>query len=366
MNITVETDNPDPDDPMAKATGRTGTEIRRKRRDQLSDKDKAMVRACERMLDGRVREVSYPGGRSRDAVVLLLEDGREVVATKRGHRHRAVVESRVLGTLARQGTPAPRLLGYDDDRLLLQEKLQGPRLAQAMHTASPDEVSRLLDAALAALSASQRAGSAESLEDEMPPLGGDRDWIDDFLRRPLVIGGYLQARPRRPRIDELRTLLRIRRPRFIKWDARPGNAIATTERGVAWFDWEHCGVRNRIDDAVWLLADEFTPDDADVEERLLDAHIEAFADGQSTDAAREYFYAYGVFHSVVRLGLILSYKKDEPWWDTDYCLAHDKAGVSLDCVLRLAARARRWAGRSSTARPLADWFDAIGDRLREI
>jgi len=86
----------------------------------------------------------------------------------------------------------------------------------------------------------------------------------------------------------------------------------------------------------------------------------------SLDQAHTYLRAYGVFHSVVRLGLILSLKKDEEWWDFDYCVAGDKVGVTLDCALRVSLRAARWADMQIETRPLSPWFEKIADKLRTV
>ena len=49
-----------------------------------------------------------------------------------------------------------------------------------------------------------------------------------------------------PELDEpsLIALLRVKTPAFIKWDARPGNAIVNKNGTITWFDWEHCGCRS--------------------------------------------------------------------------------------------------------------------------
>lgn len=332
----------------------------------FSRRERRLVHACKPLLDSPVRAIAYPGGRSRDAVSLTLADGREVIAAKRDNRFRAELEQRVLRALRDRGAAVPEVLGFDGDRLLLQQVLDGDRLSAALNRGTPEDVENLLDNALASLALAQQAGSAAGLELYVPALGVGREWIDGLLRRPLVIGGYLQVKPARPRVEALRKLLAARTPRFVKWDARSGNAMVDGNGRVSWFDWEHCGARNRIDDVAWLLGDEFTPDLPDQEARVIDRRVGAFADDMPADQARQYLYAYGVFHTVVRLGLILSRKKDEDWWDFDYCVARDKAGVTHDCALRLVTRGARWADMDVATRPLAAWFTNIGERLHDL
>lgn len=332
----------------------------------LSNKDKRMIQACESMLDNKVADITYPGGKSRDAVALEFEDGSVAIAAVRSDVDRADLEYRVLESLAARGAPVPGVLGYNGKKLLLQEKLIGQRLSQSLHGESPVRVEALLDSALEGLAKCQHAGSDAGLDKELPALGVGKEWINDLVRRPLVIGGYLKERPPRPKVDEIRKLFAVKQLRFIKWDARPGNAMVTVNDRVAWFDWEHSGTRCRLDDVAWLLCDEFTPDNPEMEARLLDRYLDEFADRLSLDEAHRYLKAYGVFHSVVRLGLILSLKKDEKWWDFDYCVERDKVGVTLECATRVTRRAARWADFDVITRPLVPWFENVANKLETL
>ena len=171
-----------------------------------------------------------------------------------------------------------------------------------------------------------------------------------------------------PEIDRTALLqqIRVRKPRLIKWDARSGNAILRDDGAVAWFDWEHCGRRNRLDDLIWLLGDEFTPDLPEVEEQLLQLHLPAFADDLGTDEARSYIATFGSFHTCVRLELILENKDGDDWWEWDYCLARDKVGVTLEAAHRLCARGARWASWSPLTEPLVPWFGRVAERLTDL
>lgn len=339
---------------------------KKKRQGNFPKQKKHMIRACEKILEDKIVRISYPGGKSRDAVALTLKDGRVVIATVRDNTYRAKLEHQVLTSLASRGAPVPQILGFDGKTLLLQEKLNGQRLSQALRGAMPETVEVLLNSALAALAKCQQAGSDTELDHQLPALGSDEEWIDKLLHRPLVIGGYLKERPSRPNVDALLKLLTVKEPRFIKWDARPGNAMVNDDHQAAWFDWEHCGNRCRLDDVAWLLCDEFTPDIPDTEVRLIEDYLEHFADALPRDEAHRYLKAYGVFHSVVRLGLILSLKKDEDWWDFDYCVERDKVGVTLECAQRVTRRAARWADLDSTTRPLVSWFENVADKLETL
>ena len=164
-----------------------------------------------------------------------------------------------------------------------------------------------------------------------------------------------------------RQLLTLVVPRFVKWDARPGNAIIRADGRMAWIDWEDCGARNRLDDMAWLLGDEFVPDlPIEVEERLLAAHVPHFADDMPLADAVEYLSAYGTLHMCVRLGMILNERGGGPWWDQELCLATDQVGVTLEHARRLCRRAARWSARSAIVRALSPWFDEVEKRLGQL
>ena len=336
--------------PQRKTGGKSSSERIARRRD-------ALTRACQTLLQRTVASVDYPGGRSRESLRMVLDGGDTIIATRRNEAQLAAVEARTLRALNAHKAPAPTLLATDDDRILLQEELRGERLSLALRDADEGHAERLLSSALTGLYLAQRAASAEGLERYVPALGTDEAWLKALFDRPRLIGGYLGIPA--PDLDRnaLLGLLGVPEPRFVKWDARPGNAYVV-DGTVFWFDWEHAGKRNALDDMAWLLGDEFVPEYPEMELRLIDAFVGKFADSGAAHAAREYLYAYGTFHMVVRLALILKHKRAE-WWDLDHCIERDKVGVTLLCARRICRRAERWSGRSSLVAPLAPWFSAI-------
>jgi hypothetical protein len=322
-----------------------------------------LAERCGKLLGSRVTSMEFPGGKSRRSFRLLLEDRESVIASIRPTRHRAWTECKVLSELASRGALVPQLIADDGRRLLIQEEIPGIRLSQALHSRDESGVEQVLDAALTSLAQAHSAGSEAGLDTRLTSLGQSFKWMVGLLDRPAVIGNYLKIPAPRPRLKELETLLAIRKPRFVKWDSRPGNAMVRDDGKVYWFDWEHCGTRNRLDDVAWLLADEYVPDCPEVEERLIEKHIGNFADDLSIDEAKQYLSAYGVFHLCVRLGLICKYKVRGDWWNHEYCLAGDKVGVSWTSMLRVCRRGQRWASRNPYTAPLAGWFMAIADQF---
>jgi len=197
-------------------------------------------------------------------------------------------------------------------------------------------------------------------------LGEKRPWFDKLLARRFAVGELVGVTPPELPDDELVELLRLRVPRFIKWDARPGNAIVGSTGEVFWIDWEHCGCRNSLDDLVWLLADEYCPASEQVEQNLLASWLGPFSADWDAAEAREYFYCYGVLHSMVRLHYVLRYKGDGPWWDPVKCLQLDKVGVTRDGALRLTRRMRRWARASALLGGLTAWLQEVEGKIQKM
>ncbi len=284
-----------------------------------SNRHRRFLRTCQGLLRTRIERTEFPGGKSRDACRLILEDGRIAFGTQRDSTRLAALEARVLKKLHAEGAPVPSVLAFNG-LVLIQEDLGERRLSQAIDGAPAAKVRELLSKALVSLASAHRAGERAGLDDDVPSIGKDEPWLMGLLNQPAIIAKELGLKSPLLEEDALLDVIRIRKPRLIKWDARCGNAILRDDGTVAWFDWEHCGRRNRLDDLIWVLGDEFTPDLPDVEEKLLDNYLPAFADDLSLDEARAYIAAFGSLHTCVRLELILENKDGEEWWDWDYCL----------------------------------------------
>ena len=327
----------------------------------MNRNERRNLMAAARKVTGRkVASVSFPGGKSRKSVRLHFQDGGAAIATRRRTDERREHEIDVMETLARHGGPVPAVLGVRGD-LMLQEDLGETRLSQHLHAVSeaPDQIADALDAAVDALARIHEAAAEGGLAARSQVIGADPDWIEGFLRCPseieqmldLPVPGYL--------IEPMITLLRVREPRFVKWDSRPGNALLREGRAY-WFDWEHSGARNAVDDLVWLMCDEFVTFRPEMEQDILTRHLPRFAAGfSSPDECLDYFAAMAVFHTVVRLSLIIDNKEDGPWWGMTHCLDGDKVGVTLRCARRLVWRGAAWADRLSFTRPLTQWFEDL-------
>jgi len=324
-----------------------------------------LTRATETILGHKVTSVEYPGGKSRESYRMLFDDADSIIATRRDDLDRARIEVQTLRALNKHNARVPLLLGTNHSHILLQQEIRGSRLSQMLKTADETQCKQLLSSALSALAHVQKSATEENLESVVDALGDEEDWLVGLVERPEIIGDYLEEPA--PELDfaSLVRRLSIVEARFIKWDARPGNALVNEDSEVFWFDWEHAGKRNRMDDVAWILGDEFVPDYPDVEKSLIQTFVPEFAGPMAVDDAREYLMAYGTFHLVVRLGLILKYMDGE-WWDLDYCIDGDKVGVTLVCAQRLCKRGARWAAQCELTSKLAPWFQRIESRLEDL
>lgn len=325
----------------------------------------ALRRAIETLLDTTVRTLEFPGGKSRESYRMVLEDGSTVIGTRRDTIERARCEVRTLQALNRHNVAVPRLLASNHSHILIQEDMGGVRLSEALRHADAQQGEHLLDSALDTLASIHQAATAEQLEKHVEALGGEDSWIHGLLERPSVLGKYLEETAPELDVAALTRLLRIVDPYFIKWDARPGNALVRDDNSVAWIDWEHAGKRNRLDDVAWVLGDEYIPEWPELEDQLLARYIPRFAGSMSESDATDYLMAYGSFHMTVRLGLILKYM-DGKWWDLDRCLAEDKVGVTFECAQRLCRRGARWSARNPLTEPLSQWFRNIEPRIEAL
>jgi hypothetical protein len=283
---------------------------------------------------------------------------RSLIVTRRKHPERGKLETLVLRTLNEAGVPVPRLIASRGD-WLLQQDLGSRRLSEVLDSSDGAEQLDWLHQSLISLIHAHRAGDELGLPAHLVTLGETTAWMQKLADRRLAIDGLLDLQAPDLPVDAIADLLRVREPGFIKWDARPGNAVVGEGRQVFWIDWEHCGCRNGLDDLVWLLADEYCGADEDTESTLLDTWLGPFSEGWDRGHARDYFYTYGALHSLVRLHYALRHKGDGPWWDHARCLELDKVGVTREHSLRLCRRARRWAEASSVLAVLSPWLGEV-------
>ncbi len=325
-----------------------------------------MSRVCEKLLGVNVTAANFPGGLYRRSFRLFLSDGRSVIASRREAPGRAMLEERILQHLTRYNALVPKPLGFNGV-VLIQEDLPGKRLSEVLGSASEVQFEQYLGQGLDSLADIHQKAELAGLDTAVPMHGEHSDWLISLLDRTAVIGSFLSVPCPEMPVEALYDLLVLLNPRFLKWDARPGNAMLLDNGQVAWFDWEHCCARNRLDDMSWLLCDESVPDSyPEAEDRLIDQYLAKFSDGRDMAEAHDYLRVYGILHMCVRLGRILNAKSYDEWSDADINLDKQQPGSTLKEAHRLCVRAARWSEKTEHTEILANWFKQLSKRLDEI
>ncbi|HRJ51780.1 MAG TPA: phosphotransferase [Candidatus Thiothrix moscowensis] len=325
----------------------------------------SLASVCETALGGVIADITFPGGEERGACHVLWADGRTAIATVRTDSGRALLEERVMRHLYQQAAKVPNVLFYNGI-VLIQEVLEGVGLARGLASATSQQCGEWLAEGFRSLVTIHHAASREGLDRAVPFLGTSEAWIMRHIRQVHKTGDALALpAPSLPK-QALHDILLPMNPRFVKWDARPGNAMLSTTGQVSWFDWENCGARNRLDDLVWLLCDESVPFHAEIEQALLEEFVPLFADGASIAAAHRYVCIAGALHCSARLSLILHKKADGPWWDIEEILLYDYIGVTLTQAQRLCLRGAFLAQCEPLIASLVPWFLDLNQKLETL
>ncbi len=326
---------------------------------------KLFIERCEGLLGQKAVDVSFPGGKSRDSIRLRLADGTTVIGTRRSSGNRGLLERRVLSELSVLGAPVPAILARDRD-IIIQQDVGTRRLTEVLDGLSPIQTLAWLDRGLESLRAIYQAADQCRWTADVATIGLDRPWRQEFAETPLRLARHFGLPEPQINIESIAKRLRPKRHGLVKWDARPGNAIVADDDTVYWIDWEHCGRRSRIDDAAWLIADEYVTDLGDFENAALNTWVEQLVGANKASESLEYLAIFGTMHMGIRLGLILSHKGDGPWWSHEHCLAGDKIGITREAAVRTCRRASRWASRSDLLRDVVQMYDSAADIVEQL
>ena len=296
---------------------------------------------CMRVFGRSPDAIERPGGKSRKTAVIVL-DNQKLVVSRRASPSRAALEAEVLRRLENTGH-VPKLIRVDG-AWLIQQHVSGKRLTVPLSDPASSGYD-LLSAAVISLCALQAAATGCGLSKVAPDIGVRDGWLDELISLPQRVAELQKLNAPVLDTEAVKAAIAIRTPSFIKWDARPGNALVRADGSLCWFDWEHCGNRSAIDDMVWLLADEWSPEAPSIEALAIDSIAKRFSLGFGEVA--EAFHTMAVFHSMVRISLVLHHRKNGPWWDHQACLEHDRVGVTQFHLNRLIGRAIRWSDEAA-------------------
>ena len=320
----------------------------------------AVEAASERLLGRRPDRIFAPGGSFRESVRLAFGE-ESVILTRRKDAARGRLEAECLRRLGERGAPVPRLIGYDGG-WLAQEHVAGPRLSIAYAECEPEERRILADMAVASLFEMSDAAAAAGLAGIAPQLGAGREWVARVVARPARLARRLGVTL--PSWDAERCLARLAVPcaGFVKWDARPANAICGPDGRIVWIDWEHAGCRLGVEDFAWLSADEYSTAEVGDVAAAVRRGLEARDPGTAEDRL-DYLAVFATMHAAVRLELILDRLDKAGWQDPAEVLLRDSVGASRPNAALLVRNAADWAAGSALTAPLAGWFRAAGETL---
>lgn len=305
--------------------------------------------------------ISYPGGTSRNTVRVHMGDG-EYIFSKRGKRGSARIEGIVLRRLSDTGL-VPKLKAQVGE-WVVQECMAGERLPLYLDRRTCEvERSAVVGNALESLLTIKEAAQSAGLERWLPTIGADPSWMR--ARIDVVHKLSAECAVASPSIDrdKLAEVLAGERNDFMKFDARPGNALYTGGR-VAWIDWEDCGFGHSVEDLAFVLGDEWTALSPESEDDLIEIYLPRFSNIPSLAEAYRHFLIYGTFHMVTRLRMAFSlFQQSHGWWDRGACLRGDKVGNTSIEVTRLCDRIVRWSSLLPELRGLMPWVSEIQSKF---
>ncbi len=328
------------------------------------------ARSCLALIGFEPARIEYPGGASRCSV-RAVAGATSYIVTRRKHAARAALEAGVLLELRAAGAPVPSVLAFDGE-WLIQQDLGAQRLSAALGGGDVRSAGNRAAQAIAGLLLCQRAADTAGLSQRVAPIGVKPAWLAALLSMPGRVAEQLGLPDPDIRAAITPEQVTPRHLSFVKWDARPGNALLVeepgTDGGIGWIDWEHCGARDALDDLAWLLCDEYMPDQAELESVLLKRFLPLFAllSKRSAEDALVYLSRFGSLHTCMRLFLVLKHKGEGAWWSPEACERTDRIGVTAQAARRLCARGARWSGRYPGGERMSRFFSDADKRLRDM
>lgn len=298
-----------------------------------------------------VEKVTAPGGKTRESLRVHFAN-RTIVATQRSYPGRMRMEVEVLKRLTEQNAPVPKFLG-GSEKIFFQQDVGSRRLSGEMMSAGDAGKIDIAARAFESLLRIREAGEKSSLADIVPALGADEAWVKGFLGTSVRTSKKYDIAPPEVDFQTLTDRLHVPATTFLKWDARPGNASIGAQGQVFWFDWEHCGKRQGMEDYAWLAGDEFWPVGCDDAMSILEDQLPK----DRAKADLEYLGLFITFHIIQRLTIIHRRFTKAGWVNAAKAMKYDKIGVDPTLGKRLCQHGAGWADRSPLTRPMTHWFD---------
>ncbi|MFT7594900.1 MAG: hypothetical protein ACI8R4_002226 [Paracoccaceae bacterium] len=310
-----------------------------------------------------VIKVTARGGAGRSSFRLRLPD-REVIATMRPNFRRTHLEAFVLQSLSRYCDDVPQCLGVVGE-IMFQSDVGQRRLIQDIVQQDKAGQINLAAQAVAGIFRFQAASRKTTLDEMVPHLGGNVNWVSNQVNAVDALQPYWGGVSHQFDRDVACAALARPPQQFVKWDCRAGNAAIGADDRLRWFDFEYAGMRHGAEDFAWLIGDEALPLDPDV---MVDVMIDAFDPNCGHEIADylEYLSIYLTFHCVQRFKLIVKEARNRGWLSTDPVGNGDDGGVSPDLAAQICRVGSYFADQSQITAPLRRNFDAARRAFLDI
>ncbi|WP_350333055.1 phosphotransferase [Coralliovum pocilloporae] len=304
------------------------------------------------------------GGEARDVWRVSFAGRPSLVLMYRKVRQRAVLERNVLVHLRKAGLSVPKVHAAQG-HWLVTEDLGDLRLPLVLSQKSRHQQQILIEKALQSLLTLQKLGHQIGLSEKVAPIGKSASWVSNLSNAPRKLARLAQVEPSPALdLDGIHQLLTCTERRFIKWDARLGNAMVGEGGTIRWFDFEHCGTRDPLDDLAWFFGDETLPNDLVQDDFIFEEILPAFCRHRPQAAGQRYLRVMATLHMCIRLSNILIKKDGRLWWDNQACLDNDSILVTESGFAALCQRAASWAGRDKLTAPLVEWLLDLPDHIQ--
>jgi hypothetical protein len=315
----------------------------------------------------KVKKIIFPGLKNRNkngsgSAIMVTENNFKAVLTYRNNINEAKLETEVLERLSSHGANVPGLIAKKGN-WLVQEHIEGVRLSKALTNGNMTDKLDLVRKAVESLREIQIIGYNLNLNKLTNPISTGLNWRRGRINFPEKLGVNIQIPA--PKLDDsaLNDVLNINPDTFIKWDARSGNAILNARKQLFWFDWEHSGTRNSLDDLVWFFGDEWMPLNPNILSDLIDEVIKGFDMDKNYKKKKRYLIIHGTLHMCGRLSKILKHKGSKGWWKREYCLEFDQMGITKTEASILSMRIATLAELDNLTKPISDWSKKIHDKI---
>jgi len=322
-----------------------------------------IVDAARKHFGQDVDRVSAPGGENRSSFRLHLTD-RTVIATLRPNFRRTHLEAHVLTELGKHSSDLPECLGVVGE-IMFQSDVGKRRLNVEIAEVAPQAQIDLAAQAVSAIFRIHGAARQTELNEIMPHLGNNRDWVMNFVDAVDFLqglGGGISDK-----FDRIAAYTRIDTParQFVKWDCRSGNAAIGRDDKLRWFDFEYAGLRHGAEDIAWLIGDEAWPV---APQDMVDVVIDAFDPtcGIPLPDYLDYLSVYLTFHAVQRLKLISKEAKKRGWLSKDRIRRYDDAGVHPEFAAQICRVGAYFSDQSDLTAPLTANFLVAQRGFEEI